>query len=145
MGKSTISMAIFNSFLYVYQRVFANKPNYLCWESFLHTTFTYLLAFIHHIFPSQFLLAGSWYFRCLCKTSFFVRHHHFACLNHVKNHHSGWWNTIFWLVLIHIFAEASGIPDHWPAQVDQLDSSVDFARAYGTLGWALSKANAELS
>ena len=24
-------------------------------------------------------------------------------------------------------------------QVDQLDSSVDFARAYGTLGWALSK------
>merc|ERR1719329_1061378 len=24
-------------------------------------------------------------------------------------------------------------------KVDQLDSSVDFARAYGTLGWALSK------
>ena len=23
--------------------------------------------------------------------------------------------------------------------MDQLDSSVDFARAYGTLGWALSK------
>ena len=27
------------------QLLFGNKPNYLCWESFLHTTFT----FIHHI------------------------------------------------------------------------------------------------
>lgn len=26
-----------------------------------------------------------------------------------------------------------------PVEVDQLDSTVDFARAYGTLGWALSK------
>ena len=28
---------------------------------------------------------------------------------------------------------------HFGGQVDKLDNSVDFARAYGALGWALSK------
>ena len=39
--------------------------------------------------------------------------------------------------LVDCRSRASGGIRFW--QVDQLDSSVDFARAYGTLGWALSK------
>ena len=39
MGKSTISMAIFNSFLFVYQRVFGLKPS-----SYLHVLLTKMLS-----------------------------------------------------------------------------------------------------
>ena len=47
------------------QLLFGNKPNYLCWESWYCTPL--LLFFI--TYKSQFLLAGSWYFRWLYKTS----------------------------------------------------------------------------
>ena len=35
MGKLTISMAMFNSFLYVYRRVAMFKPSHMCYHIFI--------------------------------------------------------------------------------------------------------------
>ena len=53
MGKSTISMAMFNSFLFVYQRVFGLKPS-----SYLHVLLTKMLSLM--TFLTTMISWGVW-------------------------------------------------------------------------------------
>ena len=49
MGKSTISMAIFNSFLYVYQRVVFQPPNSRQGLSYSGVFFCFLLCWVYSL------------------------------------------------------------------------------------------------